>query len=440
MTKHLTISSLFLVAVIVFGACKKDKPGSVIDPDDGFELPYNKEGVTANKKFVEDEGRSVVKKLEALPDADAIKALNTLADLNMPDVDITLSAVARIGRQPNKVAAIGRTLTTVAEADVTLNNAYGIYEYNHQTGDWDKTASSEKLELRFPALANAQTNNAVLTIAYTSNGQVIDIDGESLELPTAVNASLKVAGEEVLKLVSSYAYESDGLPKNIDVTLTMGGYKATLLAEKGSTTKAEVKFSVNGEELIAASLEAETRNYNMDTFEDEDNLEDLVGASNASIRLGNVQLLGFFDVRKFISALPNLEYPDYPDYYDYFTGNETWGSAEYAAAEAAYDEAYRKYQTQYEAVDKQLTEAEVDALKKYSKFVAVNLSTEQRIATVDFQVYEDKYCYDGICDIYYDYEPVLVFGDESRVSFEDFADTGFDRLISDLEDLIEKFD
>jgi len=440
MTKHLIISSLFLVAIIAIGACKKDKPSSVIDPGDGFELPYNKEGVTANKKFVEDEGRSVVKKLEALPDAEAIKALNTLADLNMPEVDITLSAVARIGHQPNKVAAVGRTLATVAETDVTLNNAYGIYEYNHQRDDWDKTASSEKLELRFPAFVNSQTNNAVLTIVYTSDGQAIDIDGESVELPTAVNASLKVAGQEVLKLVSSYAYESDGLPKNIDVTLTMGSYKATLMAEKDGTTKAEVKFSMDDEELVAASLEAETRNYNLDTFEDEDNLEDLVGVSNASIRLGNIQLLGFFDVRKFINALPDLEYPDYPDYYDYFTGNETWGSAAYAAAEAAWNEAFRKYQSQYEAVDKQLAEAEVDALKKHSKFAAVNMSSEQRIATVDFQMYEDKYCYDGVCDIYYDYEPVLVFGDESRVSFEDFADTGFDRLISDLEDMIEKFD
>jgi len=441
MKKNLTISSAFLAAIMAFTACKKDKPDPLdITPDDAFELPYNHEGVAANKRFVEEEGRAIIRKFDALPESQAISALTTLAALDMPDVDIAVSAVARLGRETNKVAAMGRALTMVAEANaIRLSSVYGIYEYNHNLHSWNKTASSEKLEFHFPAVAGGQTNNAVLTLTYTSSGQFIELDG-AVELPTAINASLTVGGQEVLKLVSSYAYESDGMPKDIDVRLSMDKYGATLLAEKGASTKAEIKFSVDDEDVAAASLQADTRSYSFETFEDESFLMDMVGEANASLRVGNLELLGLFDVRGFINAMPDVDYPEYPNYYDYFTGYEEWGSPEYEAAQSAWDEAVSRYNAEFERVDELLVGAEVEALKNYSKFVAVNLDSRERIATLDFQPYEEEYCWDDICYTYFYYEPVLVFGDESRVSLEDFVDTGFDRLISDLEGLIAKLD
>lgn len=451
MNRHVKILGFLLVSAVVFWGCKKDKPApdESLDPDDAFELPYSLEGVEANKSFVEQEGRTIVDKIEGLANTPAINALNELATLGLPDIDFTVSSMVRIGRQSNKVAAISHSLTTMAEAAGTTrwNSYYGIYEYNFQQDDWIKTAASDKLEFRFPAESGITANNAVLTVVYETDGQMVTIDDEHVELPTAVKATLGVAGQPVLNLISSYAYESDGLPKKIDIALHVGGYRATLTAEKGATTGAVVEFAVGEEVLMEARLSAETANFNLDMLEDDEVLADLIRESNASLRLGKIQLVGLFNVNRFIDAIPDSEYPDYPNYHDYFTGHEEHGSAEYEAAQMAYNQAYLEYRTAYEAIEERDVQAELTALNANSRFAAVNLGTKERIATIDFQMYQEEYCFyldyaavHEFCEVYYDYEPVLVFGDDSRISFEEFADTGFDRLISDLEDLIEKFD
>lgn|GEM_PF-1536165 len=443
----LKLTSLMLSAVAIFGACKKDNPAvdSEQDPENVFELPYNTDGVEVNKAYVETQGRDVVAKIDGLADESAFKTLNQLFSLNAPELDITASAVISLGQGPNKMAAISRSLSIMAEANevARLSSVYGIYTYNQDDEAWDKTASSDKLEFRFPATGGSQ-NNGVLTLTYTSDGQVVALDEEQVELPTAINATLTVDDKEVLSLISSYAYEADNLPKKISIALEVGDYKAELLAEKGPVTAAGVAFSKGSEKLIELRLDAEAGDFDRATFENEDDLADLIGESNALFRLGNLQLVGFFDVKSYINAVPDLTYPEYPNYSDYVPSSLIWGSVAYENAVKQYNAAYREYRAAYEIVDKELMEAEVAALKAHSKFVAVNLTTQKRIASIDFQLYDEEYCYNlddegETCDVYYYYEPILVFGDDSRISFDEFANTGFDRLFSDLEKLIEKF-
>ncbi len=56
-----TTALLLIAAPFVFSACKKSKDAEPENPPI-YELPYNTEGVTANKAFMETEGRDFVKK------------------------------------------------------------------------------------------------------------------------------------------------------------------------------------------------------------------------------------------------------------------------------------------------------------------------------------------------------------------------------------------
>ena len=78
-------------------------------------------------------------------------------------------------------------------------------------------------------------------------------------------------------------------------------------------------------------------------------------------------------------------------------------------------------------------------LNKNAAAVVVNTKTKKKIASVTFQLKDDVYQYGNTTVHSYDVEPLLVFGDESKVSFEVFGETGFDNLIDDIEALMDKF-
>lgn len=107
-----------------------------------------------------------------------------------------------------------------------------------------------------------------------------------------------------------------------------------------------------------------------------------------------------------------------------------------------YDAAQAAYRKEVSAIEKKQVEAEVAAFNNNMQLAIFNTVKSTKLATVKFQVAESPYSYDNneTVQYYYDAEPVLVFGDKSQQSFDEFGDKGFGNLITDIENLLKKFE
>jgi hypothetical protein len=479
---------LLIAAPIVFGACKKSKDSEPENPPI-YELPYNTEGVTANKAFMETEGRDFVKKIDDLSSNPAIEALENFNMLEAPEVDITVNAIKKIGAGTQEIAAINSALSTITTSvtekkSYKLSKAFGIYKFNQITKEWDLTASNDKIEFHFPATQNGNTNNAILTITYKNSGksyvfnstnydyvynsqtqrwEAIEINiEETYELPSEIMAKMTINSSEVMNLSSNYSYHEDKLPQLIDVNLSLGSYAAKL-ETKNDNKLASIKFSfAKGAETLM-NLESNS-NFNSLSYDklvnsEDDEALDLFVSANTTFALGNVTMGGQLDYETMHNELKTVRdrepaTPSYETYFgsikqpnpDDYSSNEAYQQAvnEYyekvEAANTLYYAAYAKYVEDRELYKKEYYTLLANLLNKNGAVVVVNTKTKKKIASVTFQLKDEAYQYGDVTRHYYNVEPLLVFGDGSKISFEVFGETGFENLIDDIEALLEKFE
>ena len=477
---------LLLIAVpIVFSACKKSNDS---DPENNppiYELPYDKEGVTANKAFMESEGRDFVKKIDDLSSNTAIEALKNFNRLEAPEIDITVNAFRKMTDGSQEIEALNnvlRTLTTEKKSYI-LSKAFGIYNYNQSTKKWDRTASSDKIEFHFPATANGNTNNTVLTITYKNSGKsyvenstnydyvynpqtgnydVVEINTEeTYELPSELKARMTINSSEVLNLSSIYSYHEDKLPQLINVNLSLGSYTAKL-ETKNDNKLVSFKFSFGkgAETLMTLETNSNFSSLSYDNLVNskDDETLDLFLSANTTFAVGNVTMGAQIDYKTMHSELKTvrdkepaspdwatyfggIKYPNYSDYSNYDAYQKALNEyyAKWDAAYDLYDIAYEKYRKDHELYEKEYNTLLANLLNKNAAAAVVNTKTKKKIASVTFQLKDDVYQYGNTTEHYYSVEPLLVFGDESKVSFEVFGETGFDNLIDDIEALMDKF-
>jgi hypothetical protein len=477
---------LLIAAPIVFSACKKSNDSDPENDPSIYELPYDKEGVTANKAFMESEGRDFVKKIDDLSSNTAIEALKNFNRLGAPELDITVTAFRQMTDGSQEVEALNsvlRTLTTERKSYI-LSKAFGIYKYNPSTKKWDRSAATDKIEFQFPATENGNTNNTVLTITYKNSGKsyvensthynyvynpqtgsydVVEINTEeTYELPSEGKARMTINNSEVLNLTSTYSYYEDKLPQLINVNLSLGSYTAKL-ETKNDNKLVSFKFSFGkGEETLMA-LETNSNfsslSYDKLVNSKDDEVLDLFVSANTTFAVGNVTMGGQIDYKAMHNELKTVRdkepaSPDwatyfggikYPNYNDY-SSNDAYQKAvndyyaKWDAAYKLYDAAYQKYTKDHEQYEKEYNTLLANLLNKNAAAVVVNTKTKTKIASVTFQLKDDVYQYGNTTEHYYSVEPLLVFGDESKVSFEVFGETGFDNLIDDIDALLDKFD
>lgn len=480
-----TTALLLIAAPFLFGACKKSKDS---DNPPIYELPYNTEGVTANKAFMETEGRDFVKKIDDLSSNAAIKALENFNILEAPEVDVTVNAIKKMGVGSQEIAAINSVLSTITTAvsekkSYKLSKAFGIYTFNQSSKKWDLTASNDKIEFHFPATKNGNTNNTVLTVTYKNSGKsyvynstsydyvynpqtelydVVEINTEeTYELPSELSARMTINSSEVMNLSSTYSYHADNLPQLINVNLSLGSYTAKLEANTDNKLAGtKFSFSKNSETLIALEANANFSSLSHDILvnsKDEEIL-DLFASANTTFAVGNLTLGGQLDYKTMHNELKTVrdKEPAYPNWNTYFGGikypiyTEYSNDEEYQIAlseyyskwEVAsdlYDVAYQKYVKDNELYEKEYYTLLANLLNKHGAAVVVNTKTKKKIAALTFVLKDDVYQYDNTTRHYYDVEPLLVFGDGSKISFEVFGETGFENLIDDIEALLEKF-
>lgn len=486
MKRHL-LFSLALASCTLMHSCSKDKTPA----DDGeidFELPYSKDGIAADKNFLETEGRATVKKMEALANEPAIVALQTLADLGT--LEISPMDISKFGRSQQSLTGIQKMLSTAVSINSSpqeiqkFSESFGIYTYNAKTGDFDKTVSKDKIEILFPAKKGATSNTAKFTVTYQTNGKTVDLDGDLYEIPTAITAGMLVDGKTVMELKSTLETHADNMPKVAQADLTIGQYKATThVSNQDNLVKANFALMQASDEIL--SLSADSKHDNLTykklqdlnkeyteswdggsyTYTEFDGLGflELVKGSNLSFKIAGVQFLGSTDFSKLANALPaEAEYPEYPQHQYYARvyelhkkfneeGSITLDDYQKELAKLEqerekldedYDAAQAAYRKEVSAIEKKQVEAEVAAFNNNMQLAIFNTVKSTKLATVKFQVAESPYSYDNneTVQYYYDAEPVLVFGDKSQQSFDEFGDKGFGNLITDIENLLKKFE
>ncbi|MCY4778886.1 hypothetical protein ORI89_04440 [Sphingobacterium sp. UT-1RO-CII-1] len=486
MKRHL-LFSLALASCALMHSCSKDKTPA----DEGeidFELPYSKEGIAADKDFLETEGRATVKKMEALASEPAIEALQTLADLGT--LDISVMDINKFGRSGQTVSGIQKMLSTVVSINSSaqelqkFSDSFGIYTYNAKTGNFDKTSSNDKIEVLFPAKKGAKSNTAKFTVTYQTNGKTIDLDGDLYEIPTAIAAGMLVDGKSAMELKAVLETHGDNMPKLAQADLSIGQYKATTnVSNESSVVKANFALLLGSDEILSVSADSKHDNltykklqdlnkeytetwdggsYTYTEFDGHGFLE-LVKGSNLSFKIAGVQFLGSTDFSKLVNALPaDPDYPEYPQHQYYVRmyelhkkfneeGSITLNDYQKELAkleqereklEADYKVAQATYRQEVSAIEKKYVEGEVAAFNNNMQLAIFNTVKSTKLATVKFQVAESSYSYDNneIVQYYYDAEPVLVFGDKSQQSFDEFGDKGFGNLITDIESLLKKFE
>lgn len=480
---------LLIAAPIVFSACKKSNDAEPESNPPIYELPYNTEGVTANKAFMESEGRDFVKKVDDLSSNTAIDALETFGSLEAPEVDITVNAIKKLGVGSQEIAAINSVLSTITTSvtekkSYKLSKAFGIYKYNSTTKEWDLTASSDKIEFQFPATKNGTTNNTILTVTYKNSGKsyvfnstdynyvynpqtgdydIVEINTEeTYELPSEILAKMTISGSEVLNLSSAYSYHDDKLPQLINVSLVLGSYAAKLETKTDSKVASfKFSFTKGSETLMALETNSNFSALSYDNLvnSEDDELLDLFVSANTTFSVGNLTLGGQLDYKTMHNELKtvrdkepaspdwntyfgNIKYPVYDDYNSYEEYQQAMNEYEskYNAALTLYNAAWDKYVSDNEKYEKEYYTLLANLLNKNGAVVVVNTKTKKKIASVTFVLQDDVQQYDDVTRHYYNVEPLLVFGDGSKISFEVFGDTGFENLIDDIEALLEKFD
>jgi hypothetical protein len=435
------INQLVLVLGLCLFAfsCKKSKDETT-DTTDLFTLPYNKASVENNKAFLEKEGRDFIKKIENVPDLQAVKVLEVFGDLNTPDINYEARQMLNIGRKSKKVGAVLKAVSEInkpSKRQKGLHELYGIFTFNSSTKEWDKTASSDRLSFIFPSVKNGTVNDANLTLTYKSSGiQAASANGEdTYELPSEISGDLKVGSATVLTLSSTHAYYSDGLPKTTNTKITMDEYSFSNVFKNENNIVDEVLSIKKADaQIFEFAVNSNNKSFNLQQLQDAEEVNDILRSANSLITVGNVKIAMWADIDQYVANRQDIEDPDW---YDYF-GNVEYGTPAYFAVEKQY------YQDQ-DTASAQDVRNELDVMQKYTKAVVVNTQTSEIISSLEYVIkYEEEYCFplsDGSDYCYTDpyVGALLVFGDGSKVDFETFGDSGFEELKADYEDFTDKF-
>ncbi|QPH41106.1 LptM family lipoprotein [Pedobacter endophyticus] len=407
MKKRLLI--LAMATAVALSSCKKKGPDDPPEPEE-IKLEYSNLSVEVHKKNLEKNGTDFLALINTLPDEKFIDVLKYFIELdkNVPTYTAPFGSLFTIYE-----AAQGENIASVFEAAKTpnarnLSEFFAVYTWDPTEKKWIKTASANKLEIKFPADKNSKTNNAVLSFAYTASGIVSTFDGQKYTLPTSYVASLTVDNKEEMKLTSNHTYKADGNPTKADINVMMGSFNMAVLVTsdvkkvnssltltKGKTSLLNLKNEANGNADINNAINATKINGILDN-------------ANTSFEIMNVRLAGVVDSKSV--------------------------TTEYDALGNLSDEAKNK--------------KKAEILNKYAEVYAAYKTENKIIAKVSFESIAETYTSsywngtDFVPETYIDYsiEPRLVFNDKSKVSLKAFTETGFSKLITDFENYGKRFE
>lgn len=409
MRKLLLITFVSVVACI--SSCKKSSKNDE-KSDNPFGLEYSNLTTEEHKKEIEQAGVEFVQEFNSLPDEKSISVLNYFASLGLSlnEEVASVSSTLTISKHASEKNVAG-ILAAVNNDDVgKLSDSYGIFEWSANESAWNEIPSTEKLEFRFPSEEGKATNNAILTFSYVKDKDYT-IDGEKVELPKSSTATLKVDGKTELTWTSSHEYKADGTPTKTSTSVTIGAFiLASNTNNDGNNVSSGFSLKKGSKQLLAANLSGEST-ATVTNVNNEEDVENLIKNANADFTVMNFKFIGQANIKEIIKEI------------DVISG----------------DNAGQK---------------EAAVWNKHSQLVAVNTKDNSLIAKVEFQGSDERECYkypvwdpnqgkyvdQENCWNYSSVDPLLVFKDGSKQSIDAFAENGFNKIVDELESLIEKFD
>ena len=397
----LKFAVIALCAGLTFTACKKDKGG-----DDNGEIKNSEKTVEQNKADLQQAGINLSNELKAMQDSKAMDALLQLANLQKnkelkayalksTDIDAKLKGFSE-----------SEELDTLAK---TIDEMSGVWEWNATDKDFvKKSESKDAVTYKFPYDANSSSNNCEVNakVEYASNVK---------NMPGKVNCSLKIDGKELLNISYVGSFTNEGYPTSIVETMKIDDFSlSTEYTRSNSKLSVSISFLHGKTTLLNCtnSIEGSLTDENIDKLfadsdeEGEDDSEDYdFMASVISKATISTQVMNF----KFVGSV-----------------------ATKSLAELA-----KKVDNKAEVASKEEVENLVKSANDAIDCYVVNVSDNTKIASVKLFVVKDE---DAETAESYDAEPMLVFPDETKMTFEDYFKTGFEEVGNAFEDLYKSFE
>lgn len=405
-------SNLFLsLGVILLSTIACD---SELDLDK--DLKFSKLPVEEQKQKIEENGIQLVNSMEGLLETEAMATMANMISLSESDgyYNAPMQRLISDLKRGNKNAISNfdkQMRVSYVESDV-----WGEYSYNFETGEMDKTRTLvNKLIIHFPADSVTTTNNAEITINYEESS--VKVPESEDYYPSKITFTMKVNSNVVMSASFNGSYYSDGSPEQVTQTLNIDSYSWTAEV-KNSKKKASESYEFKKGKTIILKSVAElngklTEEQLQNAFENgtpEDAIENFAvyfQAMDIAIKGGTT------DFKKLVNEIKSV------------------------------DEGSQLTQKQY-------ADEMVRILNKHLTCIAFFVEDNRKFADVELYVEEatgENYYYNyntGQYEIetytYYTAAPRFVLSDGSKVSAEEFVQTGFDNLISKIEEMVEAYE
>ncbi len=321
--------SLLLLTTILITSCGED------DGTNGTSEDFTAEQAKAKMDNITSQaGDDVV----AMVQSEGVDALAAFAEL-FQDFDQFSGRTEQKSWVKTKLDIITHRFVSgpagrVNEDEFLFDDIKGVYDWNPELGDFEKSAASEMFIVNFPTEGSTSNNaqlkiNDLQFITFTESDEF----GEyTTELPTVIDASLSVDSEVFISVDATATWSSDGFPDEVDLTLILSEFEFNVTLNDLEALKTSVASSIlkNGETLIAIDVDIE--------FETTDKEEPVV--LGGFVQYSDLKVSGDIDARNLEDdADPN----DYIDL-EIFSGTQKLGDVVFVLEEVIEDgETYEEY-------------------------------------------------------------------------------------------------
>lgn len=395
---------LFIVlglAFLTMNACKSE-----LDLDK--ELNFSKLTVEKQKEKIESSGMDMVNIMDGMLDTEAMNAITNM--MSISDINLSELQAVKAPMQNLRTDLKNNRLTAFSNFDRQMRISYvesdvwGEYEYNFTTKEIEQIKTlTNKLIVRFPATETSTKNNAEITVTYEESNVLVPESEDYY--PSKMTFKMNVDSKEVMTANFSGTYYTDGTPKKVSASVTIEDYKWTLEVANDKKTASETyEFKQGSKTIIKSNAEIKGK-LSQDELENSEYPQDVISSFAMYFQAMNIAVRGgMTDFNKFAQEMETI------------TKNST-------------------------LTEKQAMEQTATLVNKYMVFYAFFVDSNEKFADVEFYVVEEE-VYDEWAGYYvteYNLAPRFVLSDGSKVSAEEFMQTGFDDLIQKIEDMTAEF-
>lgn len=251
MKKQLKLTTLVATLFLFFFV-------SCSDDDDTLRTMPKEEA----KNEIRNASADIAANIQEIEATSAIEALMHFESLNFPEdpepekIKSFIKASISGGLMQNQNITKKQLILKDVKAEIEIDDT-GIYEYNHNSNEFDLINDAQYLEISFPANDQATDNNAILRLneLETATTNMADDD----EIITKIDLWLKIDNVTVMSLDFDMQLDSNDEPSSISAELVMEPYSINLNANisysgNNATANSSMSMKENDEILMKYDL------------------------------------------------------------------------------------------------------------------------------------------------------------------------------------------